>query len=331
MVQQRITAEPESLVMAGDLGGTNFRLALVTRTGEIIRRLTLPTPKGKGADHLLDRMAAAILGLMEEEGIIPGRLQAVGMGIAGLIQPDKGRVVKSPNIPELDWIWLGPELRRRLPWPVTIDNDANLFALGEHYQGAGRGEDNLLGLTLGTGVGGGLILNGRLWQGAGGPSAEVGHITIDPEGERCSCGNQGCLETLASATWTVRWTAERLAAGQKSLLQKNWRENPEGLSALTIYQAATAGDALAQKAFQRVGRALGIAIADVVHLLGIPLIIIGGNFAQSWDRFIGPLREELERRLTFFPAAKLVIRPAALGDNGGLLGAARLAWMQVSC
>jgi glucokinase len=134
------------------------------------------------------------------------------------------------------------------------------------------------------------------------------------------------LETLASATWAVKWTAAQLAAGEVSSLQSLWRQNPQELSARRIYQEAVAGDRLAQKAFQRVGRALGIGIADVVHLLGVPVIILGGNFALAWDQFIGSLEAELDRRMTFFPRADLKLRPATLGDNAGILGAARLAW-----
>ncbi len=312
--------------MAADLGGTNFRLALVTPAGEIVQRRSQPTAKGEGRDILVRKLAAAILELAEEGDITHSRIQAVGMGIPGLVEPDKGLVVKAPNIPELDQVRLGPELGKLLPWPVALDNDANLFAWGEAYMGAGRKEKNLLGITLGTGVGGGLVLGGRLWQGSEGTAAEIGHITIEPGGERCNCGNQGCLETLASATWTVKWTVGRLAAGEESSLQTLWHQNPEKFSAYLIYQAAVAGDQLAQKAFRRVGRALGIAIADVVHLLGLKVIILGGNFALSWEQFIGSLEEELEKRLTFFPRADLSLRPAALGDNAGLLGAAKLAW-----
>jgi glucokinase len=314
----------EPLVLAVDLGGTNFRLALVNQAGEIIQRCAWPTPKGEGSDTLVRRLAAAILELAAE--ISASRIQAVGMGIPGLVEPDQGRVVKAPNIPELDQVSLGQELARLLPWPVGLENDANLFTWGEAYRGAGRGARNLLGITLGTGVGGGLVLDGKLWQGSKGTAAEIGHITIEPGGELCNCGNHGCLETLASATWTVTWTLAQLAAGVESSLQPVWRQTPQELTARRIYQAAVAGDRLAQKAFHRVGRALGLGIAAVVHLLGVSLIILGGNFALAWDQFIGSLEAELRARMTFFPRADLSLRPATLGDNAGILGAARLAW-----
>ena len=321
-----VTTVAEPLVMAVDLGGTNFRLAVVNRAGEILHRHSQPTVKGGGREVLLRRLAEAMLELTAAQNIPAGRIQAVGLGIPGLVEPEPGLVVKAPNIPELDHVPLGPELRRLLPWPVVLENDANLFTWGEAYQGAGQGEENMLGITLGTGVGGGLVLGGKLWHGSKGTAAEIGHLTIEPGGEQCNCGNYGCLETLASATWTVQWTVSRLAAGEPSSLESLWRQNPRELSARRIAQAAAAGDRLAQQAFQRVGRALGIAIADVVHLLGLPLIILGGNFALSWDHFMGSLEEELAKRMTFFPRADLSLRPAKLGDNAGLLGAARLAW-----
>jgi glucokinase len=316
----------ESLVLAVDLGGTNFRLALVNPAGEIVHRSSRPTSKGEGTKIFVRQLAAAMLELTAAAGISEAQVQAVGMGIPGQVERDQGRVVKAPNIPELDQVGLGPALAEMLPWPVALDNDANLFAWGEAAMGAGRGEQNLLGITLGTGVGGGLVLGGKLWQGSKGTAAEIGHLTIEPGGERCNCGNQGCLETLASATWTVKWTVAQLAAGAESSLQPLWQQNPRELTAHRIYQAAAAGDRLAQKSFHRVGRALGQAIAGVVHLLGIPLIILGGNFAQAWEQFIPSLEMELDNRLTFFPRADLSLRPAVLGDNAGLLGAARLAW-----
>lgn len=316
----------EPLVLAVDLGGTNFRVALVNPAGEIIHRHSRPTAKGQGSEVLVQTLAAVMLETAAADPSFVPRLQAVGMGIPGMVDTGRGRVVKAPNIPELDQLNLGPELAKRLPWPVVLENDANLFALGEAYRGAGRGEPDLLGITLGTGVGGGLVLRGRLWSGTAGTAGEIGHFTIDPQGDRCNCGNVGCLETQASATWTVKWVQRQLAAGGPSSLQGLWEQNPQDLTAHRIYQAAAAGDPLAQRAFQRVGRALGIAIADVVHLLGLPLIILGGKFAQSWDQFISPLEAELARRMTFFSLADLRLRPAVLGDNAGLLGAARLAW-----
>ncbi len=315
----------ESFVIAVDLGGTNLRFALLNAAGDIVHRQSEATAPGHGRDTLVQRLANGIMAIPQRAGIAADHIAAVGLGIPGLVELQPGRVVKAPNIPALDGFLLGPALESLLPWPVVLDNDANLFVWGEAYLGAGQGEPNLLGITLGTGVGGGLVLDGRLWHGSGGTAAEIGHMTIEPDGERCNCGNTGCLETLASATWTVKWLLARLEEGAPSSLAPLWRQSPQELTARRLSEAAAAGDALAQQALARVGRALGIAIANVVHLLGIPTVILGGNFANAWEQFIPALEEELSRRLTFFPRQALRLRPASLGDNAGLVGAARLA------
>ncbi len=313
-------------VIAVDLGGTNLRLALVDQNGDILARHAEPTKVHQGLDALLDQLANRTVTLPQQAGIPAAQIQAVGFGIPGLVELAAGRVVKAPNIPVLDGVPLGPRLQDRLPWPVVLDNDANLFALGEATYGAGRSETDLLGITLGTGVGGGLILAGQLWHGASGTAAEIGHMTIEPAGDLCNCGNVGCLETLASATWTVKWFQARLQAGEASALRPLWQQRSQDLSARRIAEAARAGDALAQQAMDRVGRALGIAIANVVHLLGVPTVILGGKFAGAWDGFFPALDRELRQRLTFFPRSVLQIRPAILEDNAGLMGAAKLAW-----
>ena len=232
----------------------------------------------------------------------------------------------SPNVPALNACPLIPSFKDQVPFHLTMDNDANLFALGEHWMGAGQGYDQMLGITLGTGVGGGLILNGALWQGTAGTSGEVGHITVDPEGEKCHCGNRGCLETMASATWTTAWVKKELAQGASSWLKELWQTDPEAIIGETLVTAARMLDPLALKAFARAGRALGMVIADVVHLLGLSRVVIGGRFARSWEHFYTPLEEELYRRLTLFPPEGVSVVPARLDDDAGLLGAARLAW-----
>ena len=214
----------------------------------------------------------------------------------------------------------------RVNWPLFLENDANLFALGEHWLGAGAGHDQMLGITLGTGVGGGLILDGRLWSGAEGTSGEIGHMTVDPEGQKCHCGNRGCLETMASAFWTVAWVKEQLAQGASSWLRELYEADPDAIEGQTLVVAALQADPLIRRAFDRVGRSLGQAIAAVVHLLGLTRVVIGGRFARAWEVFQPPLQEELYRRLTLFPPELVSVVPAQLGDDAGLVGAARLAW-----
>jgi glucokinase len=314
------------VVLALDLGGTNVRWALVNRQGEILGRWERATATMPEQEDLISGLAAemrAAAATARDQGL---EVQAGGLGVPGRVLPEEGLVAVSPNVPALNACPLVPALASLVPWPLYLENDANLFALGEHWLGAGKGYDQMLGITLGTGVGGGLILNGTLWSGTAGTAGEVGHITIEPEGEKCHCGNRGCLETMASASWTVHWVKKELAQGAASWLRELWETDPDAIVGETLVVAARMLDPLALKAFERVGRALAIAIADVVHVLGLARVVLGGRFARAWDHFHLPLKEELFRRLTLFPPEAVSVVTATLGDDAGLLGAARLAW-----
>jgi glucokinase len=319
----------ETLVIAVDLGGTNMRWALVDRQGTVQGRWERTTASMPDQEAIINTLADELLSSGRRASSERGEVRAVGLGIPGRILPEEGVVAFSPNIPHLNDCPLGPRLKKLLPWPVVMENDANLFAFGENWLGAGAGYRHILGMTLGTGVGGGLILNGRIWPGNAGTSGEVGHITIEPDGFRCKCGSKGCLETMASGAWTVTWVKEQLARKTPSWLVELYEKDPDAIDGETLVVAAKMSDPLALKAFERVGKALGIAIGDVVHLLGIDRIVIGGRFALSWDLFHTHMKEEMHRRLTLFPPEKVSVAPAKLGDDAGLLGAARLAWEAV--
>jgi glucokinase len=316
----------EPVVIGVDLGGTNIRLALVGRKGEILDRWERATASLPDQDSLVVGLAADLRRYEEAARSRNLEICAAGLGVPGRVLPQEGRVVFSPNVSALNDCPLVPRLKDLVKWPVFLENDANLFTLGEHWLGAGAGEPHILGITLGTGVGGGLILNGRLWSGTQGTAGEIGHMSLDPDGERCHCGNWGCLETLASASWTVAWVKKQLAQGASSWLRELYEKDPEALGGEALVVAARQGDPLCQRAFDRVGRSVGLAIANVVHLLGISRVVIGGRFARAWELFHLPLLEELYRRLTLFPREAVLVTPAQLGDDAGLIGAARLAW-----
>ncbi|MCX5892381.1 MAG: ROK family protein [Deltaproteobacteria bacterium] len=316
----------DAAVVGIDFGGTNVRLALVAPNGEILSRWERATATMPHQNAIISTLAKDLGVIGEEAHSRRLGIKAVGLGIPGRVLFQEGRVAFAPNVPALNDCPLVERLQPKLAWPVFLENDANLFTLGEHWLGAGVGHQNLLGITLGTGVGGGLILNGRLWQGTQGTTGEIGHITVEPDGQKCHCGNHGCLETLASASWTVAWVKEQLAQGSPSWLQDLYTTDPDAIRGETLVAAALNRDPLARRAFDRVGRSLGQAIADVVHLLGLSRVIIGGRFAGAWEVFQAPLSEELFRRLTLFPPENVSVSPAKLGDDAGLLGAARLAW-----
>lgn len=312
-------------VVGIDLGGTNVRLALVNPQGKILARWERSTASSDRST-LLSTLVADLATAGEEAKSQGSEVKGVGIGVPGLIHPQEGLVVFSPNVPALNECPLVSLLAPQVNWPLFLENDADLFALGEHWIGAGAGHQHLLGITLGTGVGGGLILNGQVWSGPQGTAGEIGHMTVDPEGRKCHCGNRGCLETMASGFWTVTWVKEQLAQGASSWLRELYEADPDAIGGETLVVAAQQADPLARRAFDRVGRSLGQAIAGVVHLLGISRVVIGGKFARAWEVFQYSLEGELHRRLTLFPPEAVSVCPAELGDDAGLIGAARLAW-----
>jgi glucokinase len=317
-------------VVGIDLVGTNVRLALVSPQGKILSRWERPTASMPDQGDLVAALAADLITASEAARESGWEIKAAGLGVPGRVLPLEGRVAFSPNLPALNDCRLVDRLALLVNWPLFLENDANLFALGEHWLGAGVGHDHMLGITLGTGVGGGLILNGRLWSGAEGTSGEIGHMTVDPEGRKCHCGNRGCLETMASAFWTVVWVKEQLAQQASSWLGELYAADPEAIQGETLVVAALQGDPLARRAFDRVGRSLGQAIAAVVHLLGLTRVVIGGRFARAWEVFQAPMQAELHRRLTLFPPEAVSVCPAQLEDDAGLVGAARLAWVAIT-
>ncbi len=320
----------EPAVVGVDLGGTNVRLALVTSQGKILSRWERATASMPDQAALVAGLAADLAQAEKAARESGWEIKGGGIGVPGRVLPREGRVDFSPNVAALNDCRLVDRLSLQVNWPLFLENDANLFALGEHWLGAGVGHDQMLGITLGTGVGGGLILNGRLWSGAEGTSGEIGHMTVDPEGQKCHCGNRGCLETMASAFWTVAWVKEQLAQGASSWLRELYAADPDAIEGQTLVVAALQADPLVRRAFDRVGRSLGQAIAAAIHLLGLSRVVIGGRFARAWEVFQAPLHEELHRRLTLFPPDAVSIRPAQLEDDAGLVGAARLAWQALA-
>lgn len=252
------------------------------------------------------------------------RIDAISVVVPGSVHAQTRVVVNAPNVPAIVDFGLAEALETRLQRPVLIENDANAAALGEMWQGAARGCRTIVCLTLGTGVGSGIILNGELWRGADGTAGEIGHASVDPFGSvQCECGNIGCLEVCASATAIVRMTREGLETHSESSLNSL---PPEKVTAEAIAQAAASEDEFAQDVFRRVGIYLGIAAANIVNTLNPEMIVIGGGVSAAFDLFATSAREEMLRRAFPVPAARCQIVRAECGDDAGLLGAAWLAF-----
>jgi glucokinase len=310
------------LVCAVDLGGTNLRAANVDGGGRIHERVRKPTPQSDAVADVVDSVAAAV---RECEAVALKRgaqIESVSIVVPGTVHTDTGTVVNAPNLKSLQGHKLGPSLESALGRLVFLENDANAATLGEMWQGAARGFQTILCLTLGTGVGGGIILDGKLWRGADGTAGELGHITVEPfGGVPCKCGNTGCLEVYASATAIVRMTREGLAQHSGSHLHST---PVAELTSEKIYEAAMEGDELALKVFRKVGIYLGIAMASFVNIFNPEIIVIGGGVAAAWEMFAQLAREEILRRAFQVPAQRCRIVRAESGDAAGWTGAAWL-------
>ena len=315
-----------------DLGGTNLRISAVDSGGDLLQKITAGAQVAKGRDFVVREMSEAIRQLSAKFSSL-GKPEGIGIGVPGIIDMDAGIVRKSPNLP--DWIDypVREEIERLLGTRVVLENDANVAALGEKWLGAGREVDSLCMITLGTGVGGGLVLNGRIWGGMTGMAGEVGHMTVEPDGPPCGCGSRGCIEQFASATAIKRMAVEAINKGEAPDLGRAMKEEPE-FSSRIVYQMAVQGDPAAQNIFRKVGFALGITIGSLVNLLNLPMYVVGGGVASAWEAFAPTMMEEVRRRSFVYMATepnpslpnakRTIITRALLGSDAGLYGAARL-------
>lgn len=315
-----------------DLGGTNLRIAAVEAGGKMLKAITTGTAVAKGREHVVDEMCEAIRELRSEFAR-DHRLSGIGIGVPGIIDLETGMVRESPNLAGWHDYPVKNEIERRLETKVILENDANAAAIGETWLGAAKGMKDVCMLTLGTGLGGGIVLDGKVWHGMRGMAGELGHITYDPNGPRCGCGNRGCIEQYASAVGVRRMMAEAIANGAKDFDALN-DVSPE-LIPKEVFQLAKTGNRAAQDIYHRFGDALGTVLASLVNALNLPLYVVGGGVSNAWEMFepsmLAALRErsfvyavttpQVERGL----GKRTQVVRAGLGSDAGLLGAAYLA------
>jgi len=321
MADQAINREASGIIanmshtVAVDIGGTHIRVAVYEpdSTTPVAHQRTRSLAKEPG---VYERLEKAIESVWPE-----GPVRAIGIASPGPLDPHTGTILATPNIPEWQNFPLTAKLSQHFQVPAYLDNDANMAGVAEWQFGAGMGHDNLVYLTISTGIGGGVITQGCLLQGFHGMAAELGHMTIDPNGPLCGCGQRGHIESFSSGPSIARYVVEQLAAGQKSSLQSE-----PHVGAVQIAEAARAGDALAISAFERAGLYLGIAVANYLAIFDPSILIFGGGVSQVGELLFKPFEESL-RKHTFHPhyLDNLVITRAALGDDAGLLGALALA------
>lgn len=303
-------------IVAVDIGGTHLRAAAYApETLQPFAQQRIETLAGQPG--IFDRLVKVIEAVWPKDGQVDG----IGVAAPGPLDPYSGMILDTPNIKEWHNFPLVPDLATRFKVPVFLDNDANLAGLAEWKYGAGQGHHHVLYMTISTGIGGGVIINDRLLQGYHGLAAEVGHMTILPDGPICGCGQAGHLEALASGPAIARYVLGKLKAGVKSSLK------PEpGLSARQVAEAAGRGDPLAKSAFDRAGHYLGLAVANLLHIFDPSIVIFGGGVSKAGALLFDPFDASLKKHvLNARYLDGLVITKAALGDDAGLLGALGLA------
>ena len=309
------------LYLGVDLGGTNVCSALVDEDGNILGRDKRPMIFNLGVDRAIETMIASMKNALKDGGYETSDLKAIGIGSPGPLNPFTGVIINAVNLPGFRNLPLKAIMEEEFGVPVAVDNDANVVALGEQWRGAGMGVENFLCVTLGTGIGGGVISEGKLLRGFNGNAAEVGHITVDYNGPRCNCGNYGCVEVYASATAMVRRTIEKMEKEKPDTSLKDAQK----ITTEEIFKAANAGDKFTSDMFKETGKFLGIGIVSMINVLNVEVVAIGGGLAGAGDLIFEPVREVVLQRGISGVKEKVRIVPVELGDDAPLFGAAKLA------
>jgi len=307
-----------------DIGGTNIKLALMDTRAHIKAKGIFSTAAFKGKDALINELVRQLLQLLSKHSLSKKDLIGVGIGAPGIVDVRTGTVHSLTNIPNWREVALGDILKVRLGVPVFVDNDVNVMALGELKFGAGSGACNMLCITLGTGVGGGLILEGSLYRGSSYAAGEFGHVPIGIDGPKCNCGGKACVEAYVGNSYIVRDVIAKIKRGQKTLIKKLVGGNLAKITPETIDMAADRGDKFAKSVWVNVGSKVGIGLAGVVNLLNIEKIVIGGGVAEAGKVLFDSIRETIKARAMKLSAKTVRVVRAKLGYDAGVIGAATL-------
>lgn len=305
-----------------DIGGTKIAVSLGTLQGKIVNRKVFSSREGKSPKKSAEEIKAAVRELLKERGLRPADLLGIGVGIPGPVHPMRQAIERSPHLPAWRGFPLKVLLTRAFHVPVTLDNDANAAALGEQYFGGGRGVLDFLYITVSTGIGSGIAANGRLVRGAGGAAGEIGHMTIVPNGLRCSCGKKGCLEAYASGTAIAQYVKRALVSGKRSGYFRKLRLSE--ISGKMVSDAALLHDRVAIDARRKAADYLGIGLANVINLLNPKRIILGGGVMESVHHFWQPMMKAVRREAWPVPFSDCRIVRSLLAGRSGDLGAMAL-------
>lgn len=306
-----------------DVGGTNVKIALVDDKGKIIYSNSVPTHAELGYEYTVNNIKQAIYDLLKETKLEAKNIEGIGFGFPGQIDFKNGIVRNAPNIPGWVEIPIKQIFEDEFHIPTRVDNDVRCAALGELNYGAGKGCENLICITVGTGIGSGLIVNGKLVRGASNAAGEIGHIKLQMKnGPICGCGDTGCLEAFASGPAIVAMAEEYIKGGKSTKYREIANGNP--LTPYIVCEAAKAGDVVAQRIFSIIGEYIGIGMAGVVNLLNPEKIIIGGGVADAGDLLFNPIIKAIKERAMKISGETVQVVPAQLGNTAGVIGASLL-------
>jgi glucokinase len=310
----------QQYVIGIDVGGTNIKAGAVDYKGNILAGMRVLSEASLGPEVILgklERIVTELRSKMNNEAPM-----AIGLGIPGAINSREGVVTQAPNFPALNGMPIRSLMSERLQLPCFIDNDANCIAFGEMWIGAGRDYSHILLLALGTGIGGGVIIDGEMLRGTDGMAGELGHIGVEINGAKCNCGSFGCLETIASATGILRMFREQISDHPQSTLNSL----NTAITPAVIFGEATKGDQFSKSLIEQAGRGLGVGMASFINIFNPEIVIIGGGIAASWDILIPPAIETMKKRAFKAPAERVKVVRAEKEDDAGVFGSAYLAW-----
>jgi glucokinase len=318
----------ELLNLGIDLGGSKILTAVVDPQGRILSSNESMTPATEGRDVVIQSIEDSARSALAQAGVTITEISAIGIGAPGISNPEAGILFTSPNLPGWRNVLLRDIIQNKLGKKAFLINDANAAALGEFYFGAARGARNFIYITLSTGIGGGIVIDGKIYTGAIGTAGEIGHMTIDDNGPVCNCGNRGCWETLASGTALAGEARRRIEEGVRTSILKDVDGDLRKVTAQVIHAAAQKGDKFAKELIARTGHYIGVGLTNLINIFNPELIVIGGGLSNIGDMLLGPAFKTAGQRAykEAFQAVRFV--PAGLGRNSGALGAAAFAFQE---
>ncbi len=304
-----------------DLGGTNLKLALISDKGHIIKKISIPTSDFNSKNSLINAITENIISIYQGLGYKKANIIGVGIGVPGLVDHKKGIVKTLTNLEGWNNVELKKILEKRLGLRVFVDNDVNVITLGEYYFRKDRNVRNFIGITLGTGVGGGIILDGKLYRGSTGSAGEIGHVPLNEAGPKCNCGGFACLETYVGNNYIIRDVVARLNSGQKSEIANMVNGDFSLITPAIISLAVKKNDTFSKSIWRDAGIKIGIALAGIINFLDVDLVVIGGGLSKAGNILFDSIRATVKERAMKIQSKNVKIEPSSLNDNAGLLGA----------